>query len=110
MGSNEIRSFRQIPGVRIVALCDVDDANLGPGVEGFQKRNDTVAAYHDVRKLLDSREVEAVVVTTPNHWHALVTRLTFNPETERYIGEFSQAANQPISRQYRALFVVPEKV
>ncbi|NLY02117.1 MAG: Gfo/Idh/MocA family oxidoreductase [Rhodopirellula sp.] len=73
MGRNEIRSFRQIPGVRIVALCDVDDANLGPEIESFQKRNETVAAYHDVRKLLDSKEVDAVVVTTPNHWHALVT-------------------------------------
>jgi predicted dehydrogenase len=73
MGRNEIRSFRQVPGVRIVALCDVDQANLGPEVESFQKRHETVAAYTDVRKLLDSNQVDAVVVTTPNHWHALVT-------------------------------------
>jgi predicted dehydrogenase len=73
MGRNEIRNFRKIPGVRVVALCDVDDANLGPEVESFQKRNEQVAAYRDVRKLLDSKEVDAVVVTTPNHWHALVT-------------------------------------
>ena len=72
-GRNEIRSFRKIPGVRIVALCDVDDANLGPEVESFQKRNEPVAAYTDVRKLLESKDVDAVVVTTPNHWHALVT-------------------------------------
>jgi len=31
-GRNEIRSFRQVPGVRVVALWDVDDANLGPEV------------------------------------------------------------------------------
>ena len=72
-GRNEIRSFRQVPGVRIVALCDVDDANLGAEVESFQKRKEQVAAYTDVRKLLDSKDVDAVVVTTPNHWHALVT-------------------------------------
>jgi len=72
-GRNEIRSFRQVPGVRIVALCDVDEANLGPEVESFQKRNEKVAAYRDVRQLLDSKDVDAVVVTTPNHWHALVT-------------------------------------
>jgi len=73
MGRNEIRSFRQVPGVRIVALCDVDEANLRPEVESFQKRNEPVAAYSDVRRLLDSQDVDAVVVTTPNHWHALVT-------------------------------------
>ena len=72
-GRNEIRSFLQVPGVRIVALCDVDQANLGPEVESFQKRNEQVAAYTDVRKLLDSKDIDAVVVTTPNHWHALVT-------------------------------------
>ena len=43
MGRNEIRSFRQVPGVRIVALCDVDEANLRPEVESFQKRNEKVA-------------------------------------------------------------------
>lgn len=73
MGRNEIRAFRKIPGVRIVALCDVDEANLGAEVAEFRKRNEPVAAYGDVRKLLESREIDAVVVTTPNHWHALVT-------------------------------------
>ncbi len=73
MGRNEVRAFRKIPGVRVVALCDVDSANLGPEVEAFQKRKEKVAAYRDVRKLLESKEVDAVVVTTPNHWHALVT-------------------------------------
>ena len=73
MGKNEIRSFRKVPGVRIVALCDVDSANLGPEVENFEKRKEKVAAYEDVRKLLESKDVDAVVVTTPNHWHALVT-------------------------------------
>ena len=36
--------------------------------------------------------------------------LTFDPDTERFVGEFSQAANQLVSREYRAPFVVPDKV
>jgi hypothetical protein len=36
--------------------------------------------------------------------------LTFDPAAERFVGEFSQAANQLVSREYRAPFVVPEKV
>jgi predicted dehydrogenase len=72
-GRQEIKEFSKIPGVRIVALCDVDSANLDPEVEAFSKRNEKVEAYRDVRKLLDSKDIDAIVVTTPDHWHALVT-------------------------------------
>jgi hypothetical protein len=72
-GKQDIRDFRKVPGVRIVALCDVDTAHLDPEVAEFKKRNEKVEAYTDVRKLLESKEIDAVSVTTPNHWHALVT-------------------------------------
>jgi hypothetical protein len=72
-GRGEIKAFRAIPGVRVVALCDVDNANLDPEVEAFKKRNEQVEAYHDVRKMLESKEIDAVVITTPDHWHALAT-------------------------------------
>jgi hypothetical protein len=36
--------------------------------------------------------------------------LTFDPDTERFVGDFSEPANQLVSREYRAPFVVPEKV
>jgi len=72
-GKQDIRDFRKIPGVRIVALCDVDRAILDAEVQEFSKRGEKVAAYADVRKLLESKDIDAVTVTTPNHWHALVT-------------------------------------
>jgi predicted dehydrogenase len=71
-GKQDIRDFRKVPGVRVVALCDVDHANLDPEVEQFTKRNEKVDAYTDVRKLLEDKNIDAVSVTTPNHWHALV--------------------------------------
>ena len=71
-GKRDARAFRKIPGVRVVALCDVDRANLGPEVEQYSKWGEKVAAYTDVRKLLENRDIDAVSVTTPNHWHALV--------------------------------------
>jgi predicted dehydrogenase len=71
-GKQDIRDFRKIPGVRIVALCDVDRANLDPEVEQFSKRGEKVEAYADVRKLLENKNIDAVSITTPNHWHALV--------------------------------------
>lgn len=72
-GKADIRDFRRIPGVRVVALCDVDRAHLDPEVEQFRKRNEKVEAYVDVRRLLESRTIDAISVTTPNHWHALIT-------------------------------------
>jgi predicted dehydrogenase len=73
MGRGEVRNFRNIPGVRVLALCDVDHAILGAEVEQCEKRKEKVAAYADVRKLLENKDIDAIVVTTPNHWHALVT-------------------------------------
>lgn len=73
MGRGEIQHFRGIPGVRVVALCDVDSANLNPEVEKLRQKHEQVAAFADVRKLLDNKDIDAIVVTTPNHWHALVT-------------------------------------
>ena len=85
MGRNEIRHFRAIPGVRVVALCDVDSANLGPEVEKLRRDHASVAAYADVRKLLDDKSIDAIVVTTPNHWHALVTILACQAGKDVYV-------------------------
>ena len=72
-GRQLIASLRQIAGVKIVALCDVDRAILEHGVGLFRQRRQQVAAYADLRKLLDDKTVDAVAVATPNHWHALAT-------------------------------------
>jgi hypothetical protein len=70
-GKADIRDFRKVPGVRIVALCDCERAHLDPEVAEFKKRNEPVAAYTDVRRLLEDKEIDAITITTPNHWHAL---------------------------------------
>jgi hypothetical protein len=72
-GKMDARAFRKIPGVRMVALCDPDHANLDPEVEQFAKDGFKVEPYTDLRKLLDNKDIDAVCVTTPNHWHALAT-------------------------------------
>jgi predicted dehydrogenase len=72
-GKQDIRKFRKYPGVRIVALCDPDRSILDAEAAACRKLNEPVETYTDVRKLLASKNVDAVIVTTPNHWHALVT-------------------------------------
>ncbi len=72
-GKGDARDFAKIPGVRVAAFCDVDRANLDPEVKKWRDRGEKVEAYTDVRKLLENKDIDAVSVTTPNHWHALVT-------------------------------------
>jgi len=62
-----------LEGVRIVALCDVDAANLDHGQSILREQGVRAKGYRDMRRLLDNPEVDAVVIVTPNHWHALAT-------------------------------------
>jgi len=72
-GRQLIETLRKIPDVRIAALCDVDGAVLDHSVQEFKNRGESVATYGDVRKLLEDKTIDAVVIATPNHWHALAT-------------------------------------
>jgi len=72
-GSNHIKYFSKIPGVRVVALCDVDREFVDREVKRFKERNEKVDTYIDVRKLLDDKNIDAIITATPNHWHSLVT-------------------------------------
>jgi predicted dehydrogenase len=60
-------------GVRVVALCDADRRILAGGVDSFAKRNEKVEGYTDIRKLLENKDVDAITIAMPNHWHALAT-------------------------------------
>lgn len=64
-------SFMNSPGVRVVAVCDVNSAHMAEvrQLTGGEK----VRAYHDYRKLLDDKDVNAVIIATNVHWHVLCT-------------------------------------
>jgi len=70
-GRQLIAAFRKVPGAKIVALCDVDKAILEHGANLLKKEGVSAATYGDIRKVLDAKDIDAVVVALPNHWHAL---------------------------------------
>ncbi|HMC89865.1 MAG TPA: Gfo/Idh/MocA family oxidoreductase, partial [Gemmataceae bacterium] len=67
-GDQLIDAFLPHKDAEIVALCDVYE----PYLEAAQKKvGGKARLYHDYRQLLDQRDVNAVVIATPDHWHAL---------------------------------------
>src|SRR6185295_10532902 len=72
-GHQLIPRVREVPGTRIVALCDVDQAHLDREAKPFKDRNEEIATYRDLRRVFDDKSIDAVVVALPNHWHALAT-------------------------------------
>ena len=73
MGRSHIEQFHKLPDVRVVALCDVDQEFIDLQVKKFTDRNEKVDTYTDIRKLLEDKSIDAIVVATPNHWHCLMT-------------------------------------
>ena len=72
-GTGHIGYFHSLEGVRVVALCDTDRAHLDREAKKFDERNEKVDTYIDVRKLLDDKNIDAITIATPNHWHSLIT-------------------------------------
>ncbi len=70
-GKNHLDGLNR-KGVRVVAICDVDTAVLNRlSAYAKDKLNLTVETYQDYRKLLENKNIDAVSLATPNHWHAL---------------------------------------
>jgi predicted dehydrogenase len=72
-GLSHINAYKNIPNVNIVALCDVDTAFLDERINNLKKENITAKGYTDLRDLYDNKDIDAVSIVTPNHWHSLAT-------------------------------------
>ncbi|MEZ0542142.1 Gfo/Idh/MocA family protein [Fibrella arboris] len=71
-GKDHIAGFSKLDNVDVATLCDVDDVVLRQGAADFEKKyNRKVKMEGDLRKVYDDKDIDAVSIATPNHWHAL---------------------------------------
>ncbi len=73
-GGSHISAFEEMEGVRVAAFCDVDHKVLDSKAAGFEKKYaHKVETYVDIRKMLENKDLDAIAIATPNHWHSLQT-------------------------------------
>lgn len=70
-GGGLLKAFREVKGARIVALCDVNTEVLERAAKTFRDRSEPVQTFVDFRELLVRPDIDAVVIATPHHQHAL---------------------------------------
>ena len=70
MGRMDLQDFLRVPGVEAVAVCDVDRERVE---RARQIAGPRARAFSDYRRVLELEEADAVIVATPDHWHALMT-------------------------------------
>lgn len=74
MGWSNLTAALKVPGVTVAAICDVDQNVIDKRLADLAKMGidaKKVQVYRDYRKLLDQKDIDAVIIGTPDHWHAL---------------------------------------
>ncbi len=86
MGCGDLDCFLRFDDVECVVIADVDDAMLAKGLAVCEKRGrkkpDTVK---DFRRVLERKDVDAVMIATPDHWHALPTVMACQAGKDVYV-------------------------
>ena len=73
MGTGNLGYAMDVPGFQPVAVCDVYQPHLDRAVETAKKRSIDVKPVKDFREIIADKSIDAVCISTPDHWHAYIT-------------------------------------
>lgn len=71
MGWADTKSILKIPEVNLVAVCDVDENVINKRLAELGDTGSKITRYGDYRKLLENKDIDVVIIGTPDHWHCL---------------------------------------
>ncbi len=91
-GNHDANLFKSVPNVEIAYVCDVDEARRQAAAKSLGIAANQ--AVSDLRKMLDDKSVDAVIVTTPDHWHSPASILACDAGKHVYV-------EKPISHNVR---------
>ncbi|HET6324216.1 MAG TPA: Gfo/Idh/MocA family oxidoreductase [Planctomycetaceae bacterium] len=94
-GKTLAAGLASLPDVEVVALCDVDESLRPAAVRAVSDITGRVPRFEsDFRRILDDRTIDAVVIATPDHWHAPMTILACEAGKDVYV-------EKPVSHNVR---------
>jgi len=95
MGSGHVDWFLGSPQARVIAVCDVDEANVKRNVQKVHDRykNTECTGYRDFRQVLDRTDIDAISTATPDHWRAMIVTHAFMAGKDVY-------AEKPLCHNY----------
>jgi predicted dehydrogenase len=73
MGYSDLNTFLDYPETECIALCDIDDEWLNKRAADVEKKTGKKVPhlYKDWRKIIDNKDVDVIIIGTPDHWHCL---------------------------------------
>ena len=72
-GGGNLDGFLALDDCRVIAICDVDEKHLKEAVDKVNARygNQDCKGYKDFRELIARQDIDAVAISTPDHWHSI---------------------------------------
>lgn len=68
-----MKAFQKHPEVKVAAICDVYEPNLNRAISEAAEGGSQPKAYHHYHDLLANKDIRAVLIATPEHWHCQMT-------------------------------------
>ena len=113
MGWADLTAALKVPGVNVVALCDVDQNVLDKRKSDLAELKvdaSKVKFYNNYKALLDQKDIDAVIIGTPDHWHASImihaAEAGKDVYVEKPVGNSIEECRQMVKAQQRYKRVV----
>ena len=85
-GASMAGTFARLPGTEVIYICDVDDVAIAKGIKGVKDvTGKETPRIRDFRKVLDDKNLDAIYIAAPDHWHAPAAILALKAGKHVYV-------------------------